>query len=158
MRSQRRAIVTVAALLAATAASAADYPREVQAILDGAREQCRAAEGSGVDLGLDVVRKVDITGRGDDYIVDLHDARCIGSAGAFCGTGGCDFVIVVRKRDGSFVKVFDDRVRGYEIVPGPPPRTIRFTLHGSYCGGHGNPSCIKTHRVTGRPFEFEQPK
>jgi hypothetical protein len=37
-----------------------------------------------------------------------------------------------------------DRVREYEILSGSGPSKIRFVLHGSYCGGHGNPSCEKT--------------
>jgi hypothetical protein len=49
-------------------------------------------------------------------------------------------------------------VRGYEIKPGRGARTIRFQLHGTYCGGHGNPSCYKTRRITAKRFEFKEPK
>jgi hypothetical protein len=31
-------------------------------------------------------------------------------------------------------------------------------LHGSYCGGHGNPSCYQTRKITAKPFRFVQPK
>ena len=58
----------------------------------------------------------------------------------FCGTGGCDLLILVALRGGALRKVFDDRVREYEILSGHDPSKLRFVLHGSYCGGHGNPS------------------
>jgi hypothetical protein len=60
-------------------------------------------------------------------------------------------------RGGTLRKVFDDRVREYEILSGRGPSEIRFVLHGSYCGGHGNPSCEKTRRITSEPFKFGQP-
>ncbi len=46
----------------------------------------------------------------------------------------------------------------YEILPGIGARTIRFQLHGGYCGGHGVPSCFKNHRITSRPFKFVMPQ
>jgi hypothetical protein len=48
-------------------------------------------------------------------------------------------------------------VREYEILSGRGASDIRFVLRGSYCGGHGNPSCEKTHRITSEPFKFTQP-
>ena len=53
---------------------------------------------------------------------------------------------------------FGQHVREYEVLPGNGARTIRFALHGGYCGGHGNPSCVKTHRITGQPFKFVMPQ
>jgi len=152
--------MTIVACLVFSVAAAAqqDYPREVQEHLDHARKECIEQGGGKVEFGADVVRKLDLTGGGNDYIVDLHETECAGAPAAYCGTGGCDFAIVVGRKNGSYVTVFDQRVRGYEILPGKPPRTIRFLLHGSYCGGHGNPSCPKAHRITERPFEFKQPQ
>ena len=95
--------------------------------------------------------------RSDDYIVDFHETECVGRAAFFCGTGGCDLLILVALRGGALRKVFDDRVREYEILSGRGASDIRFVLHGSYCGGHGNPSCEKTHRITSEPFKFTQP-
>ncbi|MGB8245790.1 MAG: hypothetical protein WCF76_18130, partial [Pseudolabrys sp.] len=92
--------------------------------------------------------KVDLTGDGrDDYIIDFHETECVGRAAFFCGTGGCGLLILVALRGGALRKVFDDRVREYEILSGRGASDIRFVLHGSYCGGHGNPSCEKTHRI-----------
>ncbi len=44
------------------------------------------------------------------------------------------------------------------LAAGSGARTIRFELHGSYCGGHGTRSCIKQHRITTRPFQFKMPE
>lgn len=102
--------------------------------------------------------KVDLTGDGrDDYIIDFHETECVGRAAFFCGTGGCGLLILVALRGGALRKVFDDRVREYEILSGRGASDIRFVLHGSYCGGHGSPSCEKTHRITSEPFKFTQP-
>jgi hypothetical protein len=79
-------------------------------------------------------------------------------ASHYCGTGGCELAVLVAKRDGSLVNVFSDPVREYEVLPGRGARTIRFWLHGSYCGHTGNPSCPREHRVANKPFAFKQPK
>ena len=119
---------------------------------------CRRAGGTSVTLSVNAVRKLDLNGDGrEDYIVDFHEAECVGRTSFFCGTGGCDLLILVALRGGALRKVFDDRVREYEILSGRGPSEIRFVLHGSYCGGHGNPSCEKTRRITSEPFKFEQP-
>jgi len=111
-----------------------------------------------VTLTVNAIRKLDLNGDGrDDYIVDFHETECGGRASFFCGTGGCDLLILVAQRGGALRKIFDDRVRGYEILSGRGPSEIRFVLHGSYCGSHGNPSCEKTRRITSEPFKFEQP-
>jgi hypothetical protein len=80
-------------------------------------------------------------------------------ANAECaGTGGGTMDILVTLPNGRIRTVFSDRVRTSEIPEGRGPRTIRFALHGSYCGGHGNPSCYKEHRITTKPFKFVEPK
>jgi hypothetical protein len=76
----------------------------------------------------------------------------------FCGTGGCEFKIIVALKDGGHRTVFSDRVRHYDILPGKGAKRLRLWLHGGYCGGGGVPSCPKTHRITAKPFEFKQPE
>ncbi len=89
---------------------AGNYPPEVRKALRYADEECARQEGGAVTFAPDTLRKVDLTGDGrDDYIVDFRDTR-------------------VRL-------VFDGHVRTYEIVRGDGARTIRFALHGGYCGG-----------------------
>jgi len=154
---RRTALLAALACLISVVALAqvAPYPREVEAVLADARKECSDQGASEVKLPATAVRKLDLTGDGrDGYIVDMNEAECVGSPAVYCGTGGCNLTILVARRDGSYKTVFDDRVRGYEIKGARGARTIRFALHGGYCGGHGNPSCYKERRVTGKPFRF----
>lgn len=153
-------LIAAAATGAASGQQAfANYPREVRQALVAAESACRHAGGARMTLAVNAVRRLDLTGDGrDDYIVDFHEAECVGRAAYFCGSAGCDFLILVGLRGGALRKVFDDRVREYEVLSGRGASDIRFVLHGSYCGGHGNPSCEKTHRITDEPFKFILPE
>lgn len=140
------------------------YPDEVRKALRHADEECRSDGGGEVTFAPDTVRKVDLTGDGrDDYIVDYRDAKCGGHEGTYCGTGGCLMQILVTLPNGRVRQVFEDNVRGYEIEPDLAsrprvPHSIRFQLHGGFCGGHGNPSCYKVRAITTRPFAFTMPQ
>ncbi len=168
-----RHLIIAAALLANCAASAqeaagpafnpADYPPGVQKALHYANEECAADGGGEVTFAPDTVRKLDLSGDGrDDYIVDLKDTTCKDRGAAYCGTGGCVMDILVTLPNGTIRQVFDGYVRSYEILPAPAKagiaRTIRFELHGGYCGGHGPPSCFKEKRITAAPFAFKMPQ
>jgi hypothetical protein len=145
----------------ATAATAQGpaYPKEVQAVLDRAAGSCREQGGTETKFSTEDIRKIDLTGDGrDDYVVHLQNAECGEREAAFCGTGGCELGILIANRDGTYKSIFAQRVRGYEIKPGRGARSIRFQLHGGYCGGHGNPSCYKTRRITAKKFEIKQPQ
>jgi hypothetical protein len=166
---RRAAIICLALVICARVApgqeaqrpfDASGYPREVQQSLQNARDTCKDEGGDGVAFAPDTVKAVDLTGDGRvDYIVDFHDTACAGSQSVYCGTSGCNFDIIVALPGGRTRTVFSDRVRGYEILSGKGGASaIRFTLHGGYCGGHGNPSCYKTRRITPRPFEFKMPQ
>jgi hypothetical protein len=134
------------------------YPPEVQQALHFANEECTAQGGGEVTFAPDTVRKLDLTGDGrDDYIIDFQDTKCAGSGAAYCGTGGCIIDILVTLLNGKIRSVFKDYVRYYEVLTGEAARTVRFQLHGSYCGGHGSPSCIREQRITATPFGFVKP-
>jgi hypothetical protein len=147
------------ALALPAAAQGPVYPKDVQAVLDRATKFCRDEGGTRTEFSAEDIQKIDLTGDGrDDYIVHLQNAKCVEREAVFCGTGGCDLEILIANRDGSYRSIFGQRVRGYEIKPGRGARTIRFQLHGTYCGGHGNPSCYKTRRITAKTFAFKEPK
>jgi hypothetical protein len=147
------------ALSVPAAAQSPAYPKEVQAVLDHATKSCLEEGGTKTEFSAEDIRKIDLTGDGrDDYIVHLQNAQCAEREAVFCGTGGCDLEILVANQDGSYKSIFAQRVRGYEIKPGGGARTIRFQLHGTYCGGHGNPSCYKSRRITAKKFEIKEPK
>lgn len=162
-------ILVIAAALAAGSALAQEpaklppfdpgnYPPEVRKAIRYANEECTRQGGGAVTFAPDTVRKLDLTGDGrDDFIVDFRDTACADREAAYCGTGGCIMDILVTLPNGRVRRVFDGHVRTYEILPGEGARTIRFALHGGYCGGHGNPSCIREYRITAKPFEFKMP-
>jgi hypothetical protein len=115
-----------------------------------------------VTFAPDTVRRIDLTGdRRDDYIVDFRDTKCGERETTYCGTGGCVMNILVTLADGSVRPVFDGYVRSYKIAAPPmkrgAARTIRFDLHGSYCGGFGAQACVKEKAITATPFAFKQP-
>jgi hypothetical protein len=165
-----RWILAALAIVAAGGAAAQDaakpaafneraFPREVRKALRYAHDECRRQGGSRVTFAPDTVSKLDLTGDGrDDYIVDLSETECHDRPSVYCGTGGCTFDIIVALKGGGHRNVFSQRVLKHEILPGEGAKTIRFMLHGSYCGTGGGSSCSKTHRITARPFEFRQPK
>ena len=160
-------LLIVAAMIGCGGAAAQDltkvvnpdaYPAGVQQSLQRARDDCKAAGGGAVTFALDSVRALDLTGDGrDDYIVDFRNAQCQDRAGVYCGSGGCQLDIDVALADGSVRTVFSQWVRSYEVLPGKGARSIRFEMHGGYCGGHGSERCVKTHRVTVKPFGFAMP-
>ncbi|QOZ09491.1 hypothetical protein [Bradyrhizobium sp. CCBAU 51765] len=140
----------------------ADYPPGVQKALRYANEECDAQEGGKVTFAPNTVRKIDLTGDGrEDYIVDFQDTKCGDRETTYCGTGGCVMKILVTLPDGSVREVFDGYVRSYKIVAPPmkrgAARTIRFDLHGSFCGGFGAQACWKAKAITATPFAFKQP-
>ncbi|MCP3389545.1 hypothetical protein NLM27_12250 [Bradyrhizobium sp. CCGB12] len=140
----------------------ADYPPGVQKALRHAVEECDSQGGGKVAFTQDTVRKIDLTGDGrDDYIVDFSDTQCGNRETTYCGTGGCVMNILVTLPDGSVRQVFDGHVLSYKIVAPPmkrgAARTIRFDLHGSFCGGFGAQACWKAKAITATPFAFKQP-
>ncbi|WP_027526902.1 hypothetical protein [Bradyrhizobium sp. Ec3.3] len=140
----------------------ADYPSEVQKALHYAHQECQSQGGGAVSFAPDTVREIDLTGDGrDDYVVDFRDTKCDGSEAAYCGSGGCVMNVLVTLPNGNLRRVFDGYVRNYEIEPTPmkrgAARTMRFELHGGYCGGHGSPSCFKEKAISMTPFAFKMP-
>jgi hypothetical protein len=138
---------------------AIDYPIDIRKALSYGPDECRRLGGGKVKFAPDTVRKLDLNGDGkDDYIVSFADTECAGRLAVYCGTGGCTMDIWVTLPNGRQRMVFSDRVRAYEILPGEGAKTIRFDMHGSYCGTYGAAECPKEHKITGRPFEFKETK
>ncbi|PDT87866.1 hypothetical protein CO669_23660 [Bradyrhizobium sp. Y36] len=139
-----------------------DHPPGVQQALRYANEECTSQDGGEVTFAPGTVRRIDLTGDGrDDYIVDFSETKCGDRETTYCGTGGCVMNILVTLPDGGVRKVFDGYVRSYTIMAPPvkrgAARTVRFDLHGSYCGGFGAQACVKQKAITATPFAFAQP-
>ena len=168
----RRAVVAVAVLALAAGAAAAqeaaklppfkatDYPIDIRKALSYAPDECKRQGGARKAVfASDTVRKIDLTGDGvDDYIISYRNTECAGRMSVYCGTAGCGLEIHVTLPNGGQRMVFSDRVWTYEILPGEGARTLRFDMHGSYCGGSGASECKKEHKITSKPFEFVEPK
>ncbi|MBJ7406143.1 MAG: hypothetical protein JHD07_23710 [Bradyrhizobium sp.] len=140
----------------------ADYPPGVQKAVRFANEECKSQEGGQVTFAPNTVRRIDLTGDGrEDYIVDFQDTKCGDRETTYCGTGGCVMKILVTLPDGSVREVFDGYVLRYRIMAPPAKRgaarTIRFDLHGSFCGGFGAQACWKAKAISATPFAFKQP-
>lgn len=140
----------------------ADYPPGVQKAVRFANEECDSQEGGKVTFAPDTVRKIDLTGDGrEDYIVDFQDTKCGDRETTYCGTGGCVMKILVTLPDGNVREVFDGYVLRHKImapsVKRGAARTVRFDLHGSFCGGFGPQTCVKQKAITATPFAFKQP-
>ncbi|MBR0901065.1 hypothetical protein JQ588_00250 [Bradyrhizobium liaoningense] len=140
----------------------ADYPPGVQKAVHFANEECDSQEGGAVTFAPETVRKIDLTGDGrEDYIVDFQETKCGDRETTYCGTGGCVMKILVTLQDGSIREVFDGYVLRYKImapsVKRGAARTVRFDLHGSFCGGFGPQTCVKQKAITATPFAFKQP-
>jgi hypothetical protein len=139
-----------------------DYPPDVQKALRYANEECTSQDGGEVSFAPDTVRRIDLTGDGrDDYIVDFSDTKCGDRETTYCGTGGCVMKILVTLPDGNSREVFDGYVRSYMIMAPPmkrgAARSIRFDLHGSFCGGFGAQACVKQKSISATPFAFKRP-
>ena len=133
------------------------YPPDVQAALQHAHKTCKDEEGVRVTFAADTVRKLDLTGDGRaDYIVDFRDTHCEEREWVYCGTGGCELLILVALPNGRYRTVFSEVIRRYDILPGRGARRIRFDLHGGYCGLSGPSPCTRTRRITAKPFAFRQ--
>ncbi|HEY6256992.1 MAG TPA: hypothetical protein VIY51_14490 [Xanthobacteraceae bacterium] len=156
----RRAAATLAVVLAlagcwdAAGAAEAELPRDVLDELGAAARTCIASGATTFAIEPMAVIRRDLNGDGrDDYIIDLHQATCEPGPGLSTTAGSILIILVARPR-GHFVRVFRGPVRGYEIEDGNGPLTIRFQLHGAYCGKVGNDRCVKVRHITETPFRF----
>ena len=130
-----------------------------KAVVERARNDCLKANGHVLVLEPGAVSRHDLTGNGRaDYIIDTTYVRCERLGSIFCGTGGCELSIVVALPRGKFREVFRQQVIRYEIEPSDGSmRTIRFDLHGTFCGKTGPEPCRKRQLITGERFVFKQP-
>lgn len=129
-----------------------------KAVVERARQTCLKANGHMLVLEPGAVSRHDLTGNGRaDFIVDLTYVRCERLGNIFCGTGGCELSIVVALPREKFREVFRQQVIRYEIEPDAGMRTIRFDLHGTFCGKAGPEPCRQRRRINGERFSFRAP-
>ena len=155
MRKVYRLALGCVLMVSATLSASAQEPVGAKLATDAARKACRQANGLRLTLKPEAVRSIDLTGDGrPDYIVDFEHAECERRESIFCGTGGCDLAIVVALGGGRYRQVFRQHVLRYAIEDGKGARTIRFDLHGTYCGKTGPEPCVKRRQIDAKPFRF----
>lgn len=129
-----------------------------KAVVEAARNRCLDANGYMLVLEPGAVSRHDLTGNGRaDYVIDFTHVRCERLGNIYCGTGGCELSIVVALPRGKFREVFRQQVIRYEIEPDTSMKTIRFDLHGTFCGKSGPEPCRERRRINGERFSFRQP-
>lgn len=153
-----RSLAVVCAFVAPSPIVAQSEGAGAKVSIDAARAECRKARGLRLVVDPKAVQSIDLTGDGRaDVIVDWEHLTCERSPHIFCGTGGCPLAIVVALPNGKFREVFRQQVLRYAIEPGEGARTIRFDLHGVFCGKTGPEPCSKRQRINAKPFRFREP-
>lgn len=141
------------------------WPREVQAIYDGYKAQCRNAGGKFVPERERFARRIEVTNDGKpDWVVEdsawdckvsrtQMDAGNVPETGSgSCGTAGCSLTILGSGRNG-LVPIYTGNLRDWSVVDlGGGRKGIEASVHGTACGGYGADVCIETLAWNGRKW------
>ncbi|MDR4305443.1 hypothetical protein IHQ68_02245 [Chelatococcus sambhunathii] len=142
------AFIAAALLLAPVLAWAA--PKEVEASIDEARQNC----GAKIELGGKFMTRRDINADGvDDFILDYGEFSCDGMMSFFCGSAGCTQEVFASLPGGAYVKVLDSNAHSidFKTVRGKPAMVL--SLHGGSCGKAGAAECKQTLIWNGKTFK-----
>ena len=130
------------------------WPREVQAVYDELKAECRAGGGKFVPDRADFAVETEVTGDGKpDWVVEYSAAHCSNQGySAWCGTAGCMITILGSGR-GGLTEIFSNNVRGWEAVKLDGGRTgLGLSVHGTVCGSVGADMCLEVLRWDGRKW------
>ncbi len=130
------------------------WPREVQAVYDELKAECRAGGGKFVPDRADFAVETEVTGDGKpDWVVEYSAAHCSNQGySAWCGTAGCMIAILGSGR-GGLTEIFSNNVRGWEAVKLDGGRTgLGLSVHGTVCGSVGADMCLEVLRWDGRKW------
>lgn len=122
------------------------WPREVQAVYDQLKGECRTEGGKFVPDRAGFATQVEVTNDGKpDWVIEYSATRCTTSGySAWCGTAGCVIGILGSTKNG-LREIFNDNVRGWDVVPVDAKRKgLMLLTHGSVCGGYGAEVCGQT--------------
>ena len=129
-----------------TAAHAAEWPREVRAIYDNIKQECRAEGGKFVADRAAFATQAEVTNDGKpDWIIAYAATRCTTSGySAWCGTAGCTIGILGSGPAG-LREIFNGNLRDWKVVAVDAKRKgLETSVHGSVCGGVGAEVCMQT--------------
>lgn len=119
------------------------WPREVQAVYDGLKADCRTEGGKFIPDRAGFATAVEVTNDGKpDWVLQYDAARCSTSGySMWCGTAGCVISILGSGTSG-LAEIYNDNVRGWDVVAIDPKRKgLMLYTHGSVCGGAGAEIC-----------------
>ena len=121
------------------------WPREVQAIYDGLKQECREMGGKFVPERGRFATQTEVTNDGQaDWVLEYDAAACSIGRSMYCGTAGCHIDILASTRSG-LREVFANNVRGWEAVQLDAKRmALVISVHGSACGSVGAEACAQT--------------
>lgn len=147
------ALLPVAAMLPPQSA-ARPWPREVQAVFDELKAECRAGGGKFVPDRANFAVQTEVTGDGKpDWVVEYSAAHCSNQGySAWCGTAGCMIAIFGSGR-GGLAEIFSNNVRGWEAAKLDRGGTgLGLSVHGTVCGSVGADMCLEVLRWDGRKW------
>ena len=131
------------------------WPREVQALYDSLKEECRADGGKFIPDRAHFAVETEVTGDGKpDWVVDYSSARCSNAGySVYCGTAGCMIAIFGSDRNG-YREIFNDNVRDWQAVKldGKGRTGLGLSVHGTVCGSVGADMCLEVLRWDGRKW------
>lgn len=127
-------IATALALLAAGPAAAAD----ADSVIAEARALCEGFENGRFEAPPGTVTETDLTGDGvAETIVDERRYTCSSAASMYCGTGGCNIVVLAGGGAHRFL------VKDWRIIDWGPDRILLTAVHGANCEGTNLRRCYE---------------
>lgn len=144
----------------AAPAAAKPWPREVQAVYDQLKSECRANGGKFIPDRDHFATATEITNDGkDDWVVEYASTRCSTSGySEWCGTAGCVIAIFGSGKAG-LKEIFNDNVHGWRAADLDKKRKgLVLATHGGQCGSVGADVCIQTLAWDGRKLALVSSK
>lgn len=141
------------------------WPREVRAVYDAFKAQCRAGDGRFVPDKTYFASEVELNSDGQpDWIVEIAALDCQmtdlvrfsenapETGNGYCGTAGCAVSVFMSGPRG-LTQVEMGTIRGWTVVDGGNRRkALELSVHGSACGGFGAEVCLQTVTWTGQEW------
>jgi len=128
------------------------WPREVQAVYDQLKNECRAEGGKFIPDRAGFATEVEVTNDGKpDWVLEYSATRCTTSGySAWCGTAGCVIAVLGSTKAG-LREIYNNNIRGWKVVPVDAKRKgLLLMTHGTVCGGVGAEVCGQTVAWNGR--------
>lgn len=148
------AIAFSAPLTAQPTAAPTPWPREVQAVFDQVKADCKAEGGKYIVGPAPFATRTELTNDGrPDWVVEYSANRCSNMGySQWCGSAGCVIAIFGSGPRG-LARIYEGNVHTWRVVDiGMGRMGLRVPLHGCFCGRTGADSCVITSQWNGRKW------